>query len=91
MWASNPQKVPDLQGERNRLLSAGGGAEDTMPIGRGTEDRVESLRVARFGALQASLPRSEQQGTGGSSSPPLARRGDEHTLYFRSQMAKVEL
>lgn len=55
------------------------------------EGRVKSLRLTRFGALRASLPRSEQQGTGASSSPPLARLGDEHTHPFRSHTARVEL
>jgi hypothetical protein len=40
--ASNPQKVPDLQGDRNRLLSAGGGGEDTLPKGRGLKTGVKA-------------------------------------------------
>ena len=35
---TDPQIVPDLRGHRNRLLSAGGGAEDTLPKGRGPEE-----------------------------------------------------
>jgi hypothetical protein len=62
-----------------------------VPKGSGPEDGVRSLRLARFGALRASLPRSEQQGVGASNPPPLARLGDEHTCPFRPQMAKVEL
>ena len=63
-----------------------------VPKGRGPEERVRSLRVARFGAPRASLPRPQaEQGVGASSSPPLGRLGDEHTCPFRSQMAKVEL
>jgi hypothetical protein len=87
---TDPQKVSDLQGDRSRLLCARGGGEETLPKGRGPDDRVRSLRLARFGALRASLPRSEQQGAGASSCPLLARLGDEHTYPFRSQMAKVE-
>jgi hypothetical protein len=63
-----------------------------VPKGRGgPEERVRYPRVARFGALQASLPRSEQQDPGTSSSPPLARPGDEHTCPAASKWLKSSL
>ena len=37
------------------------------------------------------MPKSEQQDTSTSNSPPLAQLSDKHTYFFRSPMAKVEL
>jgi hypothetical protein len=71
-----------------------GRRKHAVPKGRGgPEGWVRKPRVARFGALQASLPRSEQQqDPGASSSPPLARPlarpGDEHTCPAASQWLK---
>ena len=59
--------------------------------GRGPKGRGKSLKLARFGVLRASVPKSEQQDTSTSNSPPLTQLGDKHTHSFRSQMAKVEL
>ena len=52
-------------------------------------DWARSLRVAHFGALRPSSPRSEQ-GVIALRSPPYKWMGEEHPYPFHSQMAKVE-
>jgi hypothetical protein len=88
--ASNPQKVSEAFKESATASSAREAAQATLAKGRDPKERVKSLGLARLEDLRASLPGSEQQGSGASDFS-LARVGDEHACPFRSQMAEAEL
>ena len=62
-----------------------------MPKGHPLADWAGSLRVAHFGTLRPSSPRSEQQGACAFRSPLSEWMGEGHPYPFRSKMAKVEL
>jgi hypothetical protein len=91
---TDPQKVLDLH--RGRPPPAPRASEEQAqhwtqcPKSIPLSDWARSLRVAHFGALRPSSPRSEQDVIA-LRSPPYKWMGEEHPYPFHSQMAKVEV